>query len=270
MPEVHSSPCFLTPRRLNPNAPLFVFLPGLDGTGELLRVQTAGLEVEFDVRCLAIPPESRTSLEELAAEVVDLVKHELAIGKKRPVYLCGESFGGCLALRVALQAPHLFDRIVLVNPASSLHARPWISLGAELTRWTPNPLYRVSCLGFLALLANLERVSLHDRAALFDIVRSVPQQATIWRLSLLSKFTVTQAELKRLTQPILLIAAQRDQLLPSVAEAQRLARGLANAKVAVLPNSGHACLLEADVNLYEMMREHHFLSEPSEALLASA
>jgi hypothetical protein len=60
MPEVETRPCFLAPKRLQPQYPLFVFLPGMDGTGQLLRSQTAGLEVAFDVRCLAIPPDDFT------------------------------------------------------------------------------------------------------------------------------------------------------------------------------------------------------------------
>lgn len=43
MPEVKLAPFFLTPERIQPEYPLFVFLPGMDGTGQLLRSQTAGL-----------------------------------------------------------------------------------------------------------------------------------------------------------------------------------------------------------------------------------
>jgi len=60
MPEVKLGPCFLT-QTGQPEYPLFVFLPGMDGTGQLLRSQTAGLEVAFDVRCLAIPRDDLTS-----------------------------------------------------------------------------------------------------------------------------------------------------------------------------------------------------------------
>jgi len=86
--------CFLTPKNLRPDLPLFVFLPGMDGTGQLLRTQTEGLERLFDVRCLAIPPTDQTGWDELAERVIDLIEAELKQSGDRPVYLCGESFGG--------------------------------------------------------------------------------------------------------------------------------------------------------------------------------
>ncbi|MBD0361862.1 MAG: alpha/beta hydrolase, partial [Coleofasciculus sp. C3-bin4] len=97
MPEVKSHPCFLTPSRINPDYPLFVFLPGMDGTGQLLRLQTEGLETAFDVRCLAIPADDLTNWEDLTDKVVNLIEEELKKRSSRSVYLCGESFGGCLA-----------------------------------------------------------------------------------------------------------------------------------------------------------------------------
>lgn len=86
MSEVKSRPCFLTPKRLQPQYPLFVFLPAMDGTGQLLRSQTAGLEVAFDVRCLAIPLDDLTNWDELSKQVVDLIQAELE-KKSSPVGL---------------------------------------------------------------------------------------------------------------------------------------------------------------------------------------
>ncbi|MGB8699338.1 MAG: alpha/beta hydrolase [Thermosynechococcaceae cyanobacterium] len=138
MPKIKSHICFLTPGRLSPEKPLFIFLPGMDGTGQLLRTQTAGLETIFDIRCLAIPPDDLASWDELTEKVVRLVKAEqLNHLDKQPIYLCGESFGGCLALKVALHSPHLFHCIVLVNSASSFHRWSWMLWGAEIIQWFP-------------------------------------------------------------------------------------------------------------------------------------
>jgi pimeloyl-ACP methyl ester carboxylesterase len=230
---------FRTPRKTKPEAPLFVFLPGLDGTGELLRVQTEGLEPTFDIRCLAIPPTDMTGWDQLAEQVVALIRTELEGEHHRPIYLCGESFGGCLAMKVALRSPQLFHRIILVNPASSFARRPWMQWGSLVTQWLPDPLYQLSCYGLL----------------------SVPQQASIWRLSLLREFKVTETQLKQLTQPVLLIGSRGDRLLPSASEVQILAKQLPNARVLILPNSGHACLLESDINLYQLMQDRHFMQD---------
>jgi pimeloyl-ACP methyl ester carboxylesterase len=231
----------------------------MDGTGQLLRSQTKGLETAFDVRCLAIPADDLTSWEDLADRVVKLIEEEL---KKRPshsVYLCGESFGGCLAMKVALRSPHLFNRIILINPATSFNQRPLLRWGSQLGHWVPEFFYGVSALALLPFLSNLERIVTSDRRALLNAMRSVPPKTVIWRVSMVSEFEVDETQLRHLTQPVMLIAGGADRLLPSVHEAERLAKWLPNAKVVVLPHSGHTCLLETDVNLFDVMKSHSFL-----------
>lgn len=267
---LQSHPCFLTPKALKPQFPLFVFLPGMDGTGQLLRAQTAGLEVGFDVRCLAIPPDDLTSWEELAQRVIDLIKAEIDGDRSRSVYLCGESFGGCLAMKVASMAPHLFDRLILVNPASSFHRRPWVTWGASLSRYLPEALYQCSSVTFLPLLASFHKIAPLDRQALVDAVRSVPQKTSIWRMSLLHQFELPTAQLHDLTQPVLILASANDRLLPSMVEGFRLKAVFQNAEVVVLPDSGHTCLLETDVNLYDIMKQHDFLTPEVKAPFAFA
>ena len=261
MPHVQSRPCFLTPKRLQPELPLFVFLPGMDGTGRLLRAQTAGLESAFDVRCLAIPPDDLTNWQVLTETVVELIEAELEPSPDRPLYLCGESFGGCLAMKVALCAPHLFDRLILVNPASSFRRKALIAWGSQVTRWLPEFAYRLSSFALMPFLAYLGRVAECDRQTFYDAVLSVPQKTSIWRLSLLGNFDVADEQLSALQQPVLLIASASDRLLPSLSEIQHLEISFPHAQSVVLPHSGHACLLEADVNLYEIMKTQNFLAE---------
>ncbi|MDZ8055970.1 MAG: alpha/beta fold hydrolase [Aulosira sp. ZfuVER01] len=265
MLEVDLKPCFLTPKRIQPEYPLFVYLPGMDGTGQLLRSQTAGLETGFDVRCLAIPRQDLTTWEVLTNNVLDLIHGELEKSSQRSVYLCGESFGGCLAMKVATQAPQLFKRIILINPASSFKLRPWLNWASQLTYLVHPCLYEIGALGLLPFLASLQRMTRSDRQELLKSMRSVPPETVLWRLALLREFDVDEEKLRRLTQPILLIAGVQDRLLPSVEEVRRLRSILVNTKTVILPNSGHACLLESDTNLYEIMRDNHFL-ETSAAL----
>ena len=79
---------------------------------------------------------------------------------------------------------------------------------------------------------------------------------------------VTEAQFRSISQPTLLIASGRDRLLPSFSEAERLARLLPNAKVQVLPNSGHACLLETQVDLLKIMKTNLFLDSAEIAMSA--
>ncbi|MDX2098118.1 MAG: alpha/beta hydrolase [Leptolyngbyaceae cyanobacterium bins.59] len=262
MSNIKSQICFLTPKRLQPDYPLFVFLPGMDGTGQLLRSQTVGLECDFDVRCLAIPPDDLTAWDELTENVLALVEAEITGRKsKLPVYLCGESFGGCLALKVIQRAPQLFDRLILINPASSFNRKPFLRFGSQLVQWVPEPLYKLGSVGFLPFLAALERMTPSDRRELLKVTQTVPERTSIWRMSLLREFCVTEAALRRITQPTLLIASARDRLLPSLEEAHYLIEYLPNARLVVLPDSGHACLVECDTHLYRIMQEHGFFHE---------
>jgi pimeloyl-ACP methyl ester carboxylesterase len=269
MSAVKSRPCFLTPKKIQPEYPLFVFLPGMDGTGQLLRSQTAGLEVAFDVRCLMIPPHDLNSWDVLSEQVIGLIQAELEKNPQRAVYLCGESFGGCLAMKVALKSPQLFNRIILVNPASSLHLRPLLAWGSQLTYLVPAGIYQFGALGLLPFLASLGRILPSDRQDLLKTMRSVPPETVLWRLSLVREFDVDETQLRRITQPVLLIASAFDRLLPSVDEAQRLVKIFPQGQMVVLPSSGHACLLEADIKLYEIMQRQHFLDQSVEAIGAS-
>lgn len=250
---------FLAPKKVNPDYPLFVFLPGTDGTGQLLQVQTESLERCFDVRSLALPQSDRWSdWDALSRQTIDLIEAELA-NRERPVYLCGESFGGCLALKVALRSPELVDRLILVNPASSLSQRPYLYWGASLTRCVPEPFYRTCALVLLPFLSSISRIAVEDRRALLAAMRSVPPKTVRWRVSLLNSFEVSQEQLRRLKMPVLLLAGGADRLLPSVTEARRLASYLNDARVVLLPDSGHTCLLERDTKLYDILHEQGFL-----------
>ena len=79
------------------------------------------------------------------------------------------------------------------------------------------------------------------------------------RLNLMRQFDIDEMKLHQLTQPVLLIASEGDLILPSVAEAKRLARILPNAQVVTIPHKGHACLVEEGVNLLEILQAENFL-----------
>ena len=93
-----------------------------------------------------------------------------------------------------------------------------------------------------------------ERQALLRAMQSVSQHSAIWRLGLMRSFEVKKNELKNFPKSTLIIASAADRLLPSVSQAKFLVKYLPKAQMVILPNSGHACLLEADVDLYEIIR----------------
>lgn len=246
-------------RKREANLPLFIYIPGLDGTGELLQIQEKKLAANFALRCLSIPANHLGDWQVLAAETIELIERELQFDPQRLIYLCGESFGGCLAIKVALMAPNLIQRLVLANPASSFNQRPLLGWGVDLIRWMPPWIHGYSAVGLLPFLAELSRIEPNDRRALITAMRYLSPQQVSRRLSLLRDFEVSPAELRGITTPTLILAGAADRLLPSVEEARRLTALLSEARMEILPDSGHACLLEKEIDLYSILSQQSFL-----------
>ncbi|MGL5062097.1 MAG: alpha/beta fold hydrolase, partial [Microcoleus sp.] len=205
MPNSHNKLRLLTPKPPKPDRPLFIFLPGMDGGGLLLRSQIPKLADDFDIRCLAIPADDMASWDVLVSETIALIKALKQAGKdkQKPVYLCGESFGGCLAMKVILADPEVCDRLILVNPASSFRQQPWVQWGSYLTQWLPANLYPLSVLGLLPVLASLGKIAEEDRRALLEAMKAVPQTTSVWRLALVRSFDVGENQLRKIKQPTL-------------------------------------------------------------------
>lgn len=237
-----------------PQRPLLVLLPGMDGTGDLYGLQLPGLAAHFDLRCLTIPPDDLSSWDALAQAVIRLIRADRNSG---PVYLCGESFGACLALEIVARAPRLASHLVLVNPASSFYRLPWLGWVAPVTPWLAPVLYQASTAATLLLLAALHRMAKVQQQALLAAMQSVSQPSAAWRLDLLAQFRFHPRMLPSL--PTLVVASAQDRLLPSVDEAQRLAEYLPQTQVHILPHSGHTCLLETGVSLVALLDAARFL-----------
>lgn len=67
---------FLAPQGKRRHLPLFVYLPGLDGTGLFCRQQLPALLAQYDVRCLVIPTVDTSGFQELADAAAELIRHE--------------------------------------------------------------------------------------------------------------------------------------------------------------------------------------------------
>jgi pimeloyl-ACP methyl ester carboxylesterase len=248
-------------RQSRPKAdyPLFIYLPGMDGTGKLLHTQSNKLNQFFDLASVSISPHNLSTWETITVEILELIKQELDQRKNKSIYLCGESFGGCLALKLWILAPWLMEKIILVNPASSFNRQFLLKLGIPLTQWLPEFLYQSSTSILLPFLASMGRIKEEDRLKLLQAMNTLPLNTVNWRLSLLKDFIIKPIELIDLTQPALLIASGADLLLPSINEAKRLQQYLPNSCLEVLPNSGHACLLEKDINLLKILKDNNFI-----------
>lgn len=242
---------FLPPRIIQPQLPLLVLFPGMDGTGQLFNRHIAGLIDRFDIRCLSIATNDLTGWTGLVDRAVSLILSEL--GKGQSLYLCGESFGACFAMQVAQQFGTKINKLILINPASSFARQPLLAAGSALSGLLPDALYSFSAMILVNFLIDGDRVAPTERQSLIEAILSVHPQTAAWRLNLLRQFPIDSIVSKLIDVPTLLIAGGLDRLLPSSLEVSTLSQLLSHSKTLLLPSSGHACLLERDIQLADLL-----------------
>ena len=82
--------------------------------------QLKPLKCGSQCRIIYTPSDNRSSWAVLEKQAIELIRSvSTRLGDERRVILVAESFGGCLGVRVARSAPHLLERLVLINPATS-------------------------------------------------------------------------------------------------------------------------------------------------------
>lgn len=260
--------------------PMMVYLPGIDGTGLAAQRQFESILSRFDLITLVTPPEDRTDFCALVDIVTKFLKEEVPLHPPtRPIYILGESFGGVLALAVAKEAPHLVDRLVLVNPATSFEDSLWPLIGPLLPN-VPSQAYQALPIALAPVLGNPinllaaaldstdETSSLGDR--LNAVVRGaaqllsqlplladlLPPETLAWKLKLLQQGCVEVAPiLGQVPQRVLLIIGDQDLLIPSKEEGPRLQRALPRAHLRVEKGRSHALLQEGGVDLVAIMEQ---------------
>ncbi len=234
----------------DPKLPLLVYCPGMDGTGTLFYQQIPRLAPYFRIRTIRFTPAVHADWVHLSITLWEKLGSE-------SIYLVGESFGACLALQTAVQVPQQIQRLILINPATSFRKQGILAQGSQLVDYVPLWVYGLSAYGLVPFLANGDRVAPRDRNKLFAAMCSVPLATTAHRLAMLRTFELQGWHV--LTMPVLLLASAKDRMLPSVVEARALHNLLPHATIQILPQSGHAALIETQINLSEILNMQGFL-----------
>lgn len=275
------------------NKSILLYLPGIELTGYSLSRQVDELRDDFEVRWLAVPQDDRTSFDSLGDLVSTAI--EEAASEGRTTFVVGESFGGVLALSVALRnpkPPRGLAGLALVNPATSID-QSWASklnplleavggLPPALSEATyaalATPLLAgISTGDYLADPLQLGRrrtdadsalpSPLRDLQAIGRLSSALPELTALpsalplptlaYRLTMLQDAAAATRELKlsTLKLPVDVLSSTDDKLLPSTDEGRRLARALPNGRLIPLKQSGHVPLLEARVSLRQLLRD---------------
>ncbi|KAE8786097.1 acyltransferase-like protein [Hordeum vulgare] len=253
------------------DAPLLLFLPGTDGVGMGLILHHKSLGKAFEVRCLHIPVNDRTPFEGLLQIVEQSIQYEHDLSPNRPIYLVGDSFGGCLALAAAARNPDIDLVLLLVNPGKTplqpilplLEAMPsdlHVTVPYLLSFVMADPLKMamVSIENNLSPPETLQKLS-ESLTSLLPLLSQladiIPRDALLWKLKLLkSGAAYANSRLHAVQAEVLFIASGKDNLLPSGEEADRLFKALKNCRVRYFKDNGHTLLLEDGVNLLSVIK----------------
>ncbi|XP_073025974.1 phytyl ester synthase 1, chloroplastic-like isoform X2 [Primulina eburnea] len=272
-------PRWFTPLSCGPplkHSPLLFFLPGIDGVGLGLIMHHISLGKVFHVRCMHIPVQDRTPFQELLEWVEEALKYEHSVSPNKPIYIVGDSFGGCLALAVAARNPQIDLVLILANPATSfdrsrlplllhlletlsdeLHAAVPYLLGLILV----DPMKMVSVdinnpmlhpmQFFKQLVSNLDTV----RMCLHDLAEVLPKETLIWRLKQLKQAAAyANSRLRAITAQVLVLASGKDDMLPSGEEAWRILRSIQNCEIRCFKDNRHNILMENGFNLLTIIK----------------
>ncbi|XP_022143052.1 acyltransferase-like protein At1g54570, chloroplastic [Momordica charantia] len=272
-------------------SPVLLFLPGTDGTGCGLIMHHKALGKAFEVRCLHIPVQDRTPFEGLVKLVEVTIRSEHASSPNKPIYIVGDSFGGCLALAVASRNPKIDLVLILVNPATAfcrsqlqplvplLKAMPDVLHGTVLyllsfVMGEPVKMATVDVESKLPPMQQLEKLSLNLAAFLpylSELSSIIPKDTLLWKLKLLkSAAAYANSRLHEVTAEVLVLASGKDNMVPSRDEAERLKRSLQNCTSRHFKENGHTLLLEDGIGLmtvikstfkYRRSRKHDAVSD---------
>ncbi len=234
--------------------PLFPYIPGLDGTGELFYRQIPELARDFTVVTFGLRAEGDFTYEDLVEDLAALIGR---LGCQSAM-LCGESFGGTFALQFALSRPKLVDRLVIINSFPYFRNRALLAAGRILLEFIPFELLHLSRYVAATLGLIAENLKEEDRKKFIAVTSRVPKLAIARRMALVAKHDV-RAKLGLIHAPTLLIASSRDRLQNSVVEAELMASLMPSAKIRVVEGMGHIILPSPSCSLCALFAEAGFL-----------
>ncbi len=247
--------------RLGRGDPL-VLVPGLAGGWKLLWPLARGLARHFEVFLPGLrgdragfggagdEPGSRGDLGEYAEDLAVVLDR---LGLANPAVF-GVSFGGAVALELAVQHPHRLSRLIVHGAEARFHS----SLGSAIARRVLERFPLPNDNRFINQFFNLLYGKKPEPSPLVDFVVDriweTDQSVMARRLAHLESFDVTD-RLWRIEVPTLVLAGRRDVIVP--ADRQRaLAEAISGARFEVLEDAGHIGFLTHRAEVIRSVRKH--------------
>ena len=221
-----------------------VYLPGIDGTGRLLYRQPRLFD-EYDVRCVRYVQDRPNTYEELVS------LGEAQLGPEGAIVLA-ESFGGAVALMLALKRPELVKRLVLVNTFAWYPRQPMIHLAAFFGKYLPTKPSSPRTRGIRGLFFFPPDITKAEQDAWWDQTADVPQRAYGWRFGMLAQVDL-RPRLREINIPTLVFVSPNDRVVPPSA-GRLIAERLPNARLVEF-SAGHAAMIHPQVDMVRLLSE---------------
>ena len=227
-----------------------ILVPGMDGTGLLFYRQVPLLARSYRVITYALR-DTAASMDVLVSDLARIIDTVEPIARR--AIIVGESFGGALALSFALARPEQVSRLVILNSFPYFAPQRRLRLAAVGLGALP-----WGAMGLVRRLTAFRLHSPHTHRQEIDRFMELTARASrggyINRLKLLMQYDVRH-RLHELRAPTLFLAADRDHLVPSVAQARYMVARVPGSMLRVLEGHGHICLIAPDIDLEALLNE---------------
>jgi len=229
--------------RLGQGEPI-VLVPGLAGGWKLVAPLARRLAKDHEVILFGLRGDDGivgaprpASVDEYATDLAEMIGH---LGLERPTVM-GVSFGGAVALKLAVERPNLVGSLIVQGAEATFHS----GLGARIAKGVlerfPLPMDN----RFVNQFFNLLHGAKPESEALADFVVErcweTDQSVMAGRLQALESFDVSEA-LWRIDAPTLVLAGTKDVVVPP-ARQEALAKAIAGSRFHAIEGAGHIAFL---------------------------
>ena len=234
---------------------MLVYVPGIDGSGELLLETAERLRERFrlvQVEYVDGVGYGKDTVSDLAAslrQVLDKLGIERAL-------LLAESFGGPVALQFALKHSEVVRGVAIVNSFAYYPRRFDLVMSRIGAKLLPSSVFRF-VRPLIAARKLFGRLCEPDALRRFK-ERETPNFDANYRTRLRAIREIDlRSRLGEITVPVALFASERDRVVPSVACLTEMQAGLQDATLRTIPDGGHVALPLQNLPWCEWLLELH-------------
>lgn len=216
-----------------------VYVPGIDGTGDLL----LGLEPRIEAR-MRLVRLAYTGDGDLPDTYADLAASAASVARAQGVGRClllAESFGGAVALQMALDHPELVAGLLIVNSFAYYPERLRLALARGVSPVVPPALFDLGRRWFASSQLFGRREDPAAIAAFQALSGTFFDEAYERRLAMIAGLDL-RPRLGDIRQPAALFASDADRIVPSLECMEELRTRLPDATLEVIEGGGHLAL----------------------------